>query len=80
MYSRVGDAPYLDEELCRGGDEGVREEGVPLYGGYWGVVGRVGPEEPVGVLRGAEMDRALLGAHQVLARVVRLEGQGGPTV
>ena len=80
MHSRVSDTPYLDEELCRGGDEGVREEGVPLYGGHGGVVSRVGPEEPVGVLCGAEVDRALLCAHQVLAWVVRLEGQGGPTV
>ena len=56
MHSRVSDTPYLDEELCRGGDEGVREESVPLYGGHRRVVGRVGPEEPVGVLRGAEVD------------------------
>ena len=40
----------------------------------------VGPEEAVGVLCGAEVDLALLRTNQVLAGVVRLEGQGGSSV
>ena len=80
FYSRVGDAPDLDEELCSGGDEGVGEEGVPLYGGHRRVVSLVGPEVAGGVLCGAEVDGALLRTHQVLAGVVRLEGQGRPSV